>query len=122
MSETGPVTKAMLDAIYAAYPRICRDLGLDAARSRKMLRIEATYAVETALHYESEPAAGNSVAWAGMFGTRDDQPDTLHGVAVYFIRANLPEPGWRLINPLEHDRPLSPAVQTPAERRFTACG
>lgn len=67
------------------------------SQARAMLRIEAGYDAEIVIA-EHERRNG----WSYVDDDhRTPRAMTLMGVAVYPVRHRLPEPGWRVINPLK---------------------
>lgn len=85
-------------AIQREFPNIMRRAPFSSAQARTMLRVEVERPKLAEFFSGLDP-------WDAKFimehiNGRKPGPFTMEGVAVYDVAA-LPEPGWRIINPME---------------------
>lgn len=76
---------------------ITRPFPFTTAQALAMLRIEATFEAFDAIAIDDDRSGLHYMGNA----TRHDEPRTFLGVAFYEVRHPLPEPGWKVINPLK---------------------
>lgn len=75
---------------------LCAERGLDPDVARRMLRIEVSHDKRCAL----------LMAWLDLHWLPtpyESKPFELEGVSIYVVPHDLPECGWRIINPMRKD-------------------
>ena len=98
--------KEIRAALYREFERNMRLGPFRGDEARDIVRLEMTPKVEMDLRYDDRDGY---ILYPGRYPSHPkDGPPTLEGFSLYTVY-DLPEPGWRVINPLNRSPPISQA-------------